>query len=247
MPFCAPCRNAKGEITGVIANVHDVTDRVHADSHLRESEERYRTQFRLASEGIITHTFEGVLLEVNDAFASMHGYTPEEMLSLRLEDLDLSGSFKMVNERLTRIMAGEALTFEVEHTHKDGHVFPLEVSASLIATAAGPIILSFHRDITQRKRAEEALVEAKALTEAIVESTPDMIWSVDSEGFRLTTFNHGLSDYFLQKRGLRLQVGMGQEDLFPPGALGIAGTRCSGPWPKAPFPKTTRSRPAASS
>ena len=158
-----------------------------------------------------------VLLEINESFARMHGYAPEEMVSMKLEDLDRSQSFRKGNEPLTRILAGESLTFEVEHTHRDGHVFPLEVSAGVITTGGRSVILAFHRDITGRKRAEVALVEAKALTEAIMESTPDLIWSVEPGRFRLTSFNHGLSDYFLRMRGIRIQVGMGQEELFPPG------------------------------
>ena len=67
--------------------LQEINRREKIEKALRESEERYRAQFRLASEGIITHTFEGDLLEVNEAFARMHGYAPEEMVSMKLDEL----------------------------------------------------------------------------------------------------------------------------------------------------------------
>jgi PAS domain S-box-containing protein len=62
---------------------------------------------------------------------------------------------------MARLLSGETLTFEVEHYHKDGHVFPMEVSASLIRSDAESYIQCFHRDITERKRVEEALKESE--------------------------------------------------------------------------------------
>jgi two-component sensor histidine kinase len=59
--------------------------------------------------------------------------------------------------RIRRLLAGEALTFEVEHYHKNGHAFPLEVSASLISVGGKNVMQCFHRDITKRKRVEVAL------------------------------------------------------------------------------------------
>jgi len=68
--------------------------------------------------------------------------------------------------------------------------------------------------ITEHQRIEQALRESQALLNAIVDSTSDMIWSVDSESFNLLTFNRSLSDFNLQQRGIRLQTGMSQEDII---------------------------------
>ena len=147
---------------------HDITESKRASEAIRASEERYRTHFDRASEGIFAISTEGRVLEVNEAMARMHGYTREEMLALSLKDLDAPESFDLSPERMQRLVAGEALTFEVEHRHKDGHVFPLEVSASLVSTAGRPVILCFQRDITERKRAEETarlLVQEKQQTQ----------------------------------------------------------------------------------
>jgi PAS domain S-box-containing protein len=68
---------------------------------------------------------------------------------------------------------------------------------------------------TKHHGAEEALRESQALMNAIVNSTPDMIWSVDPASFRLLNFNNSFRDYFFQQRGIRVQIGMRAEDILP--------------------------------
>lgn len=72
-------------------------------------------------------------------------------------------------------------------------------------------------DRTERKQEETAFNELQTTLNAIIDSTHDLIWSVDPVSFGLMTFNQGLRDYFLQARGIALEPGMRPEDLFPPG------------------------------
>jgi PAS domain S-box-containing protein len=160
------------EFLGVTRNIDD---RKRMETLLRENEERYRAQFSLAGEGILTQTLEGDLIEVNEAYARMHGYRPHEMANMRLRDLLPPESFKMSKERLERILAGEVLSFEVEHFHKDGHLFPLEVSASLITSGGKSTILAFNRDITERKIAEDLLREEHQFSRQIIQSAQEGI------------------------------------------------------------------------
>lgn len=125
------------------------------EAALRESEERYRTLFNSASDGIFIMSVDGKLIAVNESFARIHGYSAQEMKNMSLRDLDTEGTAQLIPERMHRMLAGEALTFEVEHYHKDGHVFPLEVSASKLSSGGQSYIMSIHRDIATRKKAEE--------------------------------------------------------------------------------------------
>ena len=149
------------EINGeacVLSVIRDITGRKEDEARLRESEARYRAQFDLASEGIMARTPEGDLLEVNEAFARMHGYAREDMLRMHLADLMPPG-WRRTPGRQARLLAGIPETFEVVHVHKDGHEFPMEVSASLIHSGGQSLILAFHRDITERRRAEREKAE----------------------------------------------------------------------------------------
>jgi hypothetical protein len=161
IPFTASGTN----LPSVLGVAIDITHRKHAEEALRESEERYRTLFQQASDGIFYLSTDGDVLAVNESFARMHGYAVEEMHGMRLKDLDTPEETKRALERFPRVLAGEIMEFEVEHYHKDGHVFPLSVSTGLISVGGKKIIQAFHRDITERKRVEAELTKAKERAE----------------------------------------------------------------------------------
>ncbi|HKB59742.1 MAG TPA: PAS domain S-box protein, partial [Gallionellaceae bacterium] len=168
------------EIDGEVyyfASSRDITERKKTEQALRAREERYQTLFNRASEGISIVSTTGTLINVNESFARMHGYTPEEMQNMRLQELDPPSSFSRAPERMQRILDGGALIFEVENYHKDGHIFPLEVSASLIEIDGEPVIQSFSKDITERKAAErriqfltQAYAAQSQINHALIES-----------------------------------------------------------------------------
>jgi len=140
---------------------------------MQESEDRYRTLFSRAGDGIFVMTDKGTLVEVNESFARMHGYSRDEMLQMNLKDLETPETSRSASERMKAILAGEDLRFEVEHYHKDGHTFLLEVSANLVSAGQKSYVQCFNRDITKRKRGEQ---ERAILTEVgrLISSTLDI-------------------------------------------------------------------------
>ena len=133
----------------------DITERREARFALEESESRYRTLFHEAGEGICIMSLHGELIQVNEAFAQNHGYKIQEMVGMNICDLDVHGGFEENPERGQAILSGETITFEVEHYHKDGHVFPLEAKASQIPIDGETLYICFHRDISERIQAEK--------------------------------------------------------------------------------------------
>ncbi len=163
----------------VYATFDDITESKIALNKLQESEERFRTLFQGANEGIFLLSEDGnELLAVNESFARMHGYTLEEMKNISLRDLDTPESAAKVQERMKLLLTGEALLIEVEHIHKDGSCFPLEVSASLVTFNGKKAIQCFHRDISERKKTEVMLRE-------IIEQNPLSIQIVDENGYTI--------------------------------------------------------------
>ncbi|MBN1771962.1 MAG: response regulator, partial [Deltaproteobacteria bacterium] len=129
----------------------------------RGSDDRYRAVFEEAAEGILIMSLDGAAWSMNQAFARMHGYSdPEEMRHLRLGDLDAPATARLASERLERLRAGESLAFEVEHYHKDGHTFFLDVCCRVIDLGGKPHYVGFHQDVTPRKRAEAERIELHA-------------------------------------------------------------------------------------
>ena len=155
-------------MNAVAIKLERFAERLQVEALLTTSEDRYRTLFDRANDGITLISPEGELLELNESFAHMHGYPRAEMRWLKLADLDTPPTLAAVPERMRRLLAGEALTFEVEHYHKEGRVVSLEVSASLISVTGQPALLCFHRDITERKRTEAALRNSLQEKEALL-------------------------------------------------------------------------------
>ncbi|CAG4883164.1 protein of unknown function [Georgfuchsia toluolica] len=129
----------------------------HEKQALHDSEEHYRTLFSRAMDGILLLDMEGNVVNVNDSFARMHGYSIDEMRDMSLHGFDTPGTLTQSAERLARIMAGESLEFGVEHIHKDGHIVPLEVTASAIDINGKKFTLAYHRDISEKVKNENEL------------------------------------------------------------------------------------------
>ena len=142
---------------------NEAIERKLSDEALRESEEKFRVLFETAKDGIFQLTSTGSIVALNESFARMHGYTKEELMNKNLKDLDTPESARLNQERIERLLAGESITFEVEHYCKNGKTIPLEVSANVVIIGGEKYFLGFHRDITMRKRAEEELLKSKSI------------------------------------------------------------------------------------
>ncbi len=155
---------------GAVIAYTDITKRKELEQRLEESEGRYRSLFERATEGIFFLSADGTLSFVNQAFARMHGYSLEDMELISLKDLDTPSSAALAPERIRRLLAGEGLVFETEHYHKDGHIIPLEVLASLSTINGKCLIQCFHRDLTERKRAEVDKAKREELNQQLQKS-----------------------------------------------------------------------------
>jgi two-component system sensor histidine kinase AtoS len=127
---------------------------------IEESEKRYRMLFESAGDAIFILDAEGEqagrIVAANQAAVAMHGYSLDELLTLNIRDLDAPDDAARVAERIQRIFSGDWIKREVHHVKKDGTVFPVEISAGLLELGDHKYILAMDRDITERKRSEEA-------------------------------------------------------------------------------------------
>ncbi|MGA7160826.1 MAG: PAS domain S-box protein [Bacteroidota bacterium] len=146
---------------------------------LEGSEERFRLAFENANVGICLTGIEGRLLKVNAMMSEMLGYSREELEQLNVRDIthkdDLEESLNFINQAPA---GGRAeINFEKRYIHKRGDVIWANVSSSLIlGSRDNPRYFITHiQDITERKRAEEALRESEAKLRAMFESSKDAI------------------------------------------------------------------------
>ena len=152
-------RDSSGQISGFRGTIRDVTERTRAERALRESQERYKILFESAPDGIMIFEAQGEqsgrIVAANPAAADNTGYSVEELLNLRISDLQPPEQAKINARDRRRIMDGEHITMEILRLRKDGSTFPIEVNAGPLTLGGKQFILSFARDLTQRKQIEK--------------------------------------------------------------------------------------------
>jgi two-component system, sensor histidine kinase and response regulator len=171
-----------GRVTRVIGLNFDITERLRMESVLRESEERYRDLFENAQDPIYVHDLQGRYISVNRAAEQLAGYSRDEILGKNFADFMAPEYVERIRANLKKKLEGQGLTaYEIELRAKDGRSVPVEVSTRLIyenGVAVG--VQGMARDVTERKRAEEALQESEARYRLLVETLPAIIYHVDT-------------------------------------------------------------------
>ncbi len=148
-----------------------------------------------APSSISVHDFEGRFLYANRATTEWHGYTLEEFLKLRLQDIDVPESAALIESRMREINARGEAAFEVWHRRKDGTSFPLAVTVKKMNWSGTPVMLSIATDITEREKAEQAVRESEEKYRELVENANSVIIKWDRNG-RLTFFNEFAEKFF---------------------------------------------------
>lgn len=187
--------------------VHERTaELAEANAALQQSEERYRGLFENANDIIATLTLDGIITSVNRAAEALLGWSRNELIGKHFRAVNTPASIARVEERTRRFLAGEKLTsnLEVEVIRKDGSVVLLECRTRPMADKDGQLIgvQGIFRDITERKRREEHLRDAKEAAEQAERAKSDL----------LSILNHELRT--------PLSVILGYTDLFLEGTLG---------------------------
>ena len=153
--------DSNGEIRRMAGVVQDITERRLADAALRESEEQRRAILQTAMDGFWLADTQGGLLEVNETYCRMSGYTAQELLTMRVNDLEAVEAPDDTVARTQRIIEQGENRFESRHRRKNGSVFDTEVSAQYRPTDGGRIV-AFLRDITDQKQAEQEKAKLQA-------------------------------------------------------------------------------------
>jgi PAS domain S-box-containing protein len=151
-----PERDAYGKIESLLAITRDITDRKQAEESLRESTERHRTILRTSTSGFWLADMQGRLIEVNEAYCRMSGYSMQELLGMSISDLEVIEKDNDTAAHIQKIIEQGEDHFESRHRRKDGSIYDIEASVQYQATEGGRFV-AFVQDITERKLSEVAL------------------------------------------------------------------------------------------
>ncbi|MBC8018065.1 MAG: PAS domain S-box protein [Verrucomicrobia bacterium] len=145
-------------------------------------------------DGFYITDMTGRILEVNDAYCKMSGYTRDELLSMGVPDLEAIERPEEVTAHIARIMTSGTDCFESQHRCKDGRIIDIETSVTFLQNLDGRLYC-FIRDITERKRVDDML-RLKEFTlgnifNAIYWLTPDAkFWDVNEAAEKLLGYTH---------------------------------------------------------
>ncbi len=140
--------------------IQDATERKRAEGMLRASEERHRLILGTAMDGFWLVDTQGHLLEVNEAYCRMSGYSEQELLTMSISDLEAVELSAETAAHIQKVVAEGEGRFESVHRRKDGSTYNVEISAQFKPIEGGRIV-GFIRDITARRKAEESLRESE--------------------------------------------------------------------------------------
>ena len=192
-----PRFDESGKFLGYRGTTSDVTDAVQAEGALRESEERYRRLVELSPDGIILHSSSRVVFANPAAMRLLGAQSEAELLGQRTADFvrrDFRRAFLARAERVLSHGFVEAETEQVMLTTA-GEEVPVESSSTPILYEGKSAVLIVFRDISERKKAEEALTQQKSLFESIFRSVPDAV-VVAGLDHRIRMCNPGLTRVF---------------------------------------------------
>jgi PAS domain S-box-containing protein len=155
----------------VLGNIVDVTERKVAEESRRESEEKYHAALEASPDPIVVYDMAGTCTYVNPAFTTVFGWTPEEVVGGKLDYVP-EENWPETQLMIETVLAGQSFSdVESRRFTKDGSIVDVSISAAIHFRRDGTPVGSVHfiRDITQRKRVEEALQKAHQELERRVE------------------------------------------------------------------------------
>ncbi len=166
----SPIRSDEGKVVACLAIFRETTERRRCEEARRATEEKYRELFENPTDMVFTHDLEGRLTSVNKAAERITGYSVDEALRMKFTDLVAPDFLPSARDIVRRQIAGDSpATFELDIVAKSGNRVALEISTRPIFRNGLPFaIQGLARDITERKKTEEALHLANQKLEAWV-------------------------------------------------------------------------------
>ncbi|MBL0182252.1 MAG: PAS domain S-box protein [Chitinophagaceae bacterium] len=188
----SPLMDRKGNISGAVVLFNNITEQKKRDDELKQSEEKYRMLIEQASDGVLIYSFDGTIYEFNEAAYKQIGYSKEEFATLKLPDLFFNEPVILNQAVADKIFAGQTVLFNRRVKKKDGTAMEVEINARMLPDGRS---LAFVRDITERKRTEQAMQMALERYDILSKATSDTIWDWDIIHNRMH-YNEGISKMF---------------------------------------------------
>jgi len=180
-------RDNTGNPTGLIVVIRDVSERKRMEEALRDSEEKLRFMFASIIDAVVVVDLEGKILEVNDAGLKLTGYSEkDELIGINAFDFVVEEDReKAFNDMMGSFNVGPGFLVQYRFKNKQGDLLFVEARGGMLYNASGDVtgFIVIVRDITERKRMEEALRDSEEKLRLTFESIEDALVVIDLNGF----------------------------------------------------------------
>jgi PAS domain S-box-containing protein len=160
-------KDEKGEPMAMLGSFMDITERKQIEEERKEIQERFSGLYNSSKDAIGWACLDGTLLDVNDAFSGLTGYSKEELLAgKKYQELTPEGYHEYESEKIESIMkTGKPDEYEKEYVRKDGSRVPVLLTVFVVKGAKGKTIgvAAIIKDITERKEMQEKLMRQEKL------------------------------------------------------------------------------------
>lgn len=217
-----PLKNEKHEIVGLTGALMDITERKMAHEQLELQKAYFQQLFETAPEAIVLLTSDERIIEVNPEFTKLFGFTQKEVFNQQINSLIVPEIFKEEGLALTKkVNERSMVSTESVRQRKDGSLVNVSILGRPVHVNGGQIaIYAIYRDITDRKRAEDALRKSETSFRGLFNNVNDAIYIQDRDG-RFLDVNQGAEKMYGYPR--EYFVGKSPEDLAAPGKNDLEG------------------------
>jgi diguanylate cyclase (GGDEF)-like protein/PAS domain S-box-containing protein len=186
---CVPLLDESGKVREIVSTNHDLTDSKDKEKTL----ELFRTLIDKTNDAIeIIDPATGHFLDVNNRACQDIGYSREELLNMSVFEIDPQTTSEIFSKNMEALLSTGEMTLESLHKRKDGTVFPVEVGLKYVQLDKDYLV-AVVRDITERKKIEDKLIESEERYRAFFELAVDAFVVVDAETGIIIACNNQLA------------------------------------------------------
>ncbi|PJA31353.1 MAG: hypothetical protein CO187_09860, partial [Zetaproteobacteria bacterium CG_4_9_14_3_um_filter_53_7] len=156
-------RDDQGAPLRMIGIHTDISEQKQSQSLLEAERQRFKMLFDSSSDGMFIIDMNGRFIDINRTAHDRLGYSKQEMMDMKLTELDPPEFAARVPERIALILKQGTATFETAHYRKDGSIMPVEINARIIELNGENVFFSVVRDISERKELEEQLRQSQKM------------------------------------------------------------------------------------
>ena len=203
----------EGKSTKMYGVTEDITERKHAEEQIK----RLADIVDSSDDAIIGEDLNGMILTWNKGAEKIYGYSAREMVGKPIFVLVPPSEHDKINELIEKVKKGSKVAhYEAQRTKKDGTIICILVTLSPIKNVDGEVtgISSIVRDITERKKAEKALIESEEKLNTTIESSPDSIIASDLD-LNITSCNRATVNMYEASSSEEL-IGLNAMELIDP-------------------------------